>query len=274
MLYLEQVPQPALAPFVKTLWYCSYPDAPHRREIVLPSGRMQIVISLAHDYLTDCGIDLAAPSKPSAAALLAGVQSRYQVVESIDFSEIIGVVFRPGGTAPFFDRCAHLFTNAETSLEDIWGNTTRRLRERLREAPTPEAKLALLQSLLIERLNRARNINRNPVVDFALRQLHESPGTATVAGLTREIGLSPRRLSQLFRDHVGVSPKLYCRILRFQQAVQRLHRGDDLPWAELALDCGYYDQSHFANDFRAFSGISPTTYCAARRPWANHVALD
>lgn len=274
MLYLEQVPQPALAPFVKTLWYCRYPDAPHRREIVLPTGRMQIVISLAHDYLTDCTNDLAAPPSRSPAALLLGVQSRYQVVDSIDFAGIIGVVFRAGGITPFFDNCAHLFTNAGTSLGDIWGNSTRDLRDRLREVPTPDAKLALLQSSLLERLYRARKIERNPVVDFALRHLQVSPGTATVAGLTREIGLSPRRLSQLFREYVGVSPKLYCRIERFQQAVQRLHRGEDLPWAELALDCGYYDQSHFANDFRTFSGISPTTYSASKGPWVNHVALD
>jgi transcriptional regulator GlxA family with amidase domain len=113
---------------------------------------------------------------------------------------------------------------------------------------------------------------RNPVVDFALATISRSSNTATIADLTRSIGLSPRRFSQLFREHVGVSPKLYCRLQRFQRAVQSLHRGEDLPWAELALACGYYDQSHFANDFRAFSGISPTTYSTAQRPWANHIA--
>jgi AraC-like DNA-binding protein len=71
-----------------------------------------------------------------------------------------------------------------------------------------------------------------------------------------------------------VSPKLYCRIQRFQRTVQQLHRGVDIPWAELALACGYYDQSHFANDFRAFSGISPTTYTNSNRPWSNHIALE
>jgi AraC-like DNA-binding protein len=53
-----------------------------------------------------------------------------------------------------------------------------------------------------------------------------------------------------------------------------MHRGADVPWAELALTCGYYDQSHFANDFRAFSGLSATDYSTTNRIWANHIPLD
>jgi AraC-like DNA-binding protein len=56
--------------------------------------------------------------------------------------------------------------------------------------------------------------------------------------------------------------------------VLQLHAGVDLPWAEMALDCGYYDQSHFANEFRAFSGIDATTYSARRTLWANHIPVD
>jgi AraC-like DNA-binding protein len=95
-----------------------------------------------------------------------------------------------------------------------------------------------------------------------------------VHDLARTTGLSARRLSQLFRENIGTAPKIYCRILRFQQAVWQLHRGVDIPWTELALACGYYDQAHFANDFRAFSGLSPTSYSTATRPWSNHIELD
>jgi AraC-like DNA-binding protein len=95
----------------------------------------------------------------------------------------------------------------------------------------------------------------------------------TVREVARSTGWSERRFSQIFREQVGFSPKVWTRILRFQRAVQQLHAGVDLPWAELALDCGFYDQSHFANEFRAFSGIDATTYSAGARPWANHVAV-
>jgi AraC-like DNA-binding protein len=244
--------------------------------MILPSGHMQIVISLAADHLTDCLNDLHAPSRPQPFAVLVGIHSSYQVIDAADLAHLIGIVFQPGGTIPFFSTCTHLFTNLETSLEDIWGSAARSLRDRLHEAPTPTAKFDALESVLLQRLN-LNNVQKSAgrsLVNFALETLHASPGATNVAELSRTTGLSTRRLSQLFAEHVGVSPKLYCRIQRFQQAVQQLHRGVDISWAELALACGYYDQSHFANDFRAFSGISPTTYSSATRPWSNHIALD
>jgi len=237
---------------------------------------MQIVISLAANHLTYCSNDLQEPPQPQSFAVLVGIHSSYQVIDSADLAHLIGIVFHPGRTTPFFSTCTHLFTNLETSLEDIWGNSARSLRDRLLEAPTPAAKFDMLESALLERvrLSRVPAPVRHPLVSFALETLHASPGATTVAELSRTTGLGTRRLSQLFAEHVGVSPKLYCRIQRFQQAVQQLHRGVDIPWAELALACGYYDQSHFANDFRAFSGTSPTTYSSSTRPWSNHIPLD
>ena len=273
MLYLERNPHPALCPFIKSLWYARDPLATHRHERVLPTGRAQIVISLARDYLTDAN-NFANPLSHTPAAIFLGIYSRYQQIDAIDFTELLGIVFHPGGTVAFFPDHTDVFTNRETSLEDLWGRAALNLRNDLREAPTPARKFDLLDFALRHRLTESKTHRRSPAVDYALTKLRHSPGTTTVAALTRDMGISPRRLSQLFRDHVGVSPKLYCRIQRFQQAVQHMHRGDDIHWAELALTCGYYDQSHFINDFHAFSGLSPTLYSTTQRRWSNHVPLD
>ena len=277
MIYLERKPQPALAPFIASLWYCCDPHASHGRQMILPSGHMQIVLSLGPPHLTDCSAGLHAPAQPQSFAVLVGMYSRYQVIDTADLAHLIGIVFRPGGTTPFFAERTDLFTNLETSLEDIWGGSARSLRDQLAEASTPHAKFEALEAALLQRLRQGRTAAPHRLVHHALSVLDSAPSassTITVAELSRSIGISSRRLSQLFAQHVGVSPKLYARIRRFQQAVAQLHRGGDVPWAELALNCGYYDQSHFANDFRAFSGISPTTYTAASRPWSNHITLD
>ena len=273
MLYLERLPHPALAPFIKSFWYSWDPTATHRHERVLPNGRAQVVISLARDHLTNANHPTD-PLQPQPAAIFLGLYSRHQLIDTIDLSELIGIIFHPGGTLPFFPDNTHLFTNRETSLEDLWGNATANLRNDLRECPTPARKFALLDFALRHRLSESKTPRRSRTIDYALTRLHQSPGATTIAELTRDISASPRRLSQLFREQIGVSPKLYCRIQRFQQAVQLIHRGADIHWAELALTCGYYDQSHFANDFRAFSGLSPTTYSAAQRRWSNHIPLD
>jgi AraC-like DNA-binding protein len=271
MLYLERTPHPVLAPYIKTYWYALDPHPIHRHERILPSGHAQVVISLAHDYLTDANHPTD-PLTHTPAALFLGIYSCHQQIDAIDFAELVGILFHPGGTTAFFPDNTHIFTNHETSLEDIWGRAASNLRNDLREAPTPARKFDLLDFALLHRLRESRT-RSSPVIDFALNHLHDSPGTTTIAQLTRSIGLSPRRFSQLFREHVGVSPKLFCRIQRFQQAVQLMHRSADIHWAELALTCGYYDQSHFTNDFTAFSGFSPTTYSATKRRWSNHIPL-
>jgi AraC-like DNA-binding protein len=273
MLYIERRPHPALAPYIKMLWYAHDPHATHRHERILPIGRAQIVISLARDYLTDANHPTN-PLETSPAAIFLGIHSHHQQIDAIDFAELIGILFHPGGTLAFFPDDTHTFTNCETSLEDLWGRAASNLRNDLRRAPTSDQKFDLLDFALRHRLSESKTPHRIPAVDFALTHLHQSPGTTTIAELTRTTGLSPRRLSQLFREQIGVSPKIYCRIQRFQQAVQQIHHGVDIRWAELALTCGYYDQSHFANDFRAFSGLSPTTYSASKRLWANHIPLD
>jgi AraC-like DNA-binding protein len=272
MLYLERRPHPALAPFIKTFWYACDPEAAHGHERVLPNGHSQVVISLARDYLTDAN-HATDPLQHSPAAIFLGIYSQHQQIDTIDLTQLVGIIFHPGGTLPFFPEETDLFTNRETSLHALWGNSSENLRNDLREAATPAQKFDLLDIALRYRLNESKIQRRNRIVDHALAQLQQSPATATIAGLTRDIGISPRRLSQLFREQVGVSPKLYCRIQRFQQAVKQMHMGADVRWADLALTCGYYDQSHFANDFHAFSGISPTHYSATKRQWANHIRV-
>ncbi len=115
------------------------------------------------------------------------------------------------------------------------------------------------------------------MVDFALTHLNRSPrGTMPPsAELTRQnrplsLAVSPRS-----SGNKSASPPVSTAASSASSKPSRLiHRGLDVPWAELALTCGYYDQSHFANDFHAFSGLSPTAYSISRRPWSNHVSLD
>jgi AraC-like DNA-binding protein len=142
----------------------------------------------------------------------------------------------------------------------------------LREIPDPGTKLGALEGFLLETF-RAR-LFRNEAVKFALHRLGRGPVPASVQRVAEEAGWSVRRFSQVFREQVGLAPKVWCRIRRFQRAVRQLHEGADMRWAELAVECGYYDQSHFANEFRAFSGIDATTYSARRSRWANHIPIE
>ncbi len=271
MLYLQRTPVAPLAGFVRALWYSHAPDLPHGRERMLPGGCVQVILNLARDFLLDCPEGTPALRRPPS--LLVGARSVYEIVDNSDMAELIGVVFEPGGFAQFVREPVDRFSNLTIGLEDVWGSQVRTLRDRLRALPDPEAKLQLLEAFLFQQsaTHLVRNAPVQALVQFSVSRFGIAPGMTTVREVARATGLSERRFSQVFRERVGLSPKVWCRVQRFQRAVHQLHAGRDLPWADLALDCGFYDQSHFANEFRAFSGIDATTYSARRTQWPNHV---
>jgi AraC-like DNA-binding protein len=266
MIYFEQSPTRDLQPWIRSLWYCRAPQVAHARERVLPSGCMQIVMSLSRSYLTDCGED-GTITRRLPRAIVVGVRARFEVIDTADMEELVGVAFHPGGFARLFRERADLFFEQSVGLDNIGGMP--QLTDRLCENATPAQKLTGLGQRLSSLIKS--DIRRSELVDHAIDLFRSK--ALTVSQCARSVGVSERRLSQVFREEVGMAPKTWCRIRRFQSALRALHTGVDVPWVELALRCGYYDQSHFANDFRAFSGIDPTTYSAQCGRWHNHVPI-
>jgi AraC-like DNA-binding protein len=273
LLFLQRTPAAPLAPFIRMMWYAREDHAAHERERILPTGCVQVILNLARDYVLDCPEGRPEVRRPPA--LVVGARSVYEIVDTSDMADLIGIVFSPGGFTPFASDAAHYFSNQTVALDSIWADDTQPLRDRLREIDSPQARLQCLEQFLVARfISRLEGRQRPAQIQFALRYFAHNPSIASVSETARQIGWSERRFSQVFREEVGLTPKVWCRIQRFQHAVRQLHSGADIRWAELALDCGYYDQSHFANEFRAFSGVDATTYSARRTAWANHISDD
>jgi AraC-like DNA-binding protein len=94
-----------------------------------------------------------------------------------------------------------------------------------------------------------------------------------VSAITDKISLSPRRFIELFNDQVGMTPKVFCRVRRFQRALYEIKQRRNLIWAELAPDCGYYDQAHFICDFKEFCGLTPADYLNQAPEYPNFVPI-
>jgi transcriptional regulator GlxA family with amidase domain len=109
-------------------------------------------------------------------------------------------------------------------------------------------------------------------VQFAVGNFRRLPNRA-VSSVTDQIGLSERRFIRLFAEQVGLTPKLFCRVQRFQKVLRHIARSSSIDWTEIALSCGYFDQAHFIHDFRAFSGINPSLYVTNKTQFQNHVVL-
>lgn len=271
MRYLRYSPGPPLSQFVRLLWLYEGYSQPHALERVLPTGEMQLVINLQQDR--SCIYDRDDPRRfeTYSGSLISGAHSEYIVISTAMQAYVIGTCFRAGGAHPFLHVPAGELRDTTVSLDALWGADAVDLRSRLLEAPTHAARFHVLESALLARL-RFRG-EHHAAVDFALRHFLAEPQMTTIAGVTGQIGLTPKRFIQAFRDATGFTPKVFCRIQRFQRALNRMENGASMDWAGVALDSGYYDQAHFIHDFRAFSGINPTTYMAHRTPHRNHVPL-
>jgi len=214
--------------------------------------------------------DLGKYDKLRGAALV-GPHSEFFVIDTAQQRNVIGVHFKPGGAFPFLPLPADELHGRHISLEDVWGGWAAELRERLLAAKSLAGRFCILEAALLARLWRP--LERHPAVDFALGRFRGGPQTPTVGEVTEESGLSSRRFIELFRQQVGLTPKLFCRVRRFQEVLRRVAPGQRIDWTDVALSCGYFDQAHFIHDFRAFSGISPTMYAELRTEHTNHVPI-
>ncbi|HEY3458112.1 MAG TPA: AraC family transcriptional regulator [Bryobacteraceae bacterium] len=266
MLYIERKPAPPLRSFVRSLWYMSAPGAEHRHERILPSGCAHIVLTLSRDFLTDC---LEGGSEQrTAPVLIVGQRSVYEIIATADLVDLAGVLFAPGALPALVADRADLLSNRNVPLDQVWRGYADTLRSRMLEGLSPQARLQILEDCLAATLlagDADRRLNMHPAVRFALEQFARDSNRLSIAGVAQRSGWSERRFSQIFREQVGFAPKVWCRLQRFQRAVRQLRAGADVPWAELAIECGFYDQAHLANEFRSFSGIDLTTYIATQK---------
>jgi AraC-like DNA-binding protein len=258
-MLLTRRPAQPLAAFVEALWYFDGGEmSTPRSDRVLPNGRFQIVIGLATN-----------------AGAVSGMRSHHVVVSSGAMAATMGVVFRPGGARGFFAFPANDFYNRAVSLDDVWPEVPD-LRDRLVEAVTPRAKFQILERVLLGLLQgrSEKRIGLHPSVQHGLQNFWRMPHIATVMTVAKEAGLSRRRFGQLFDEQVGMTPKLYCRLLRFRAVVRQVGAGARVNWADVALSGGYYDQAHLTHEFRQFSGMSPSRFVVAERPHLNHIRIQ
>jgi len=271
MLFLRHIPGPPLSQFVNSLWLYEGYTQPHAKERILPTGEMQLVINLLEDRSFIYDREDTDRCESFNGSVLSGAHSRYQVIGTAQQASVIGVHFRPGGAFPFLRRPAGELSETIVSLDALWGGAATDLRDHLLEAETHQARFEILERVLLAEL--ARGFDRHGAVGFALHRFMAAPHMTTVAAVSEKIGLSPKRFIQVFRDETGFTPKVFCRIRRFHRALDRMEGRQSVEWANIALDSGYFDQAHFNHDFRAFSGINPSSYLAHRTPHRNHVPL-
>jgi AraC-like DNA-binding protein len=249
-----RAPAAPLSDFVDIVWIYEAYAPPHPQERLMPMGAMNLVITWnAHGIWSG----------------VSGVHTHSVLLDtSLPFS-IVGVSFKPGGGFPFLPMPAGELQDLSVPLDAVWGRHAHDVCDAVMEADTPARKFSVVEQALLARA-RGR-LERHPAVRYAVDKLgHVQP--RTVSSVVEDIGLSQRRFIEVFRKEVGVTPKAYSRVRRFQHVLGCVEHATEVDWSAVALSAGYFDQAHFNHDFRDFAGVSPSNYLRYRAS-RNHIAV-
>jgi AraC-like DNA-binding protein len=250
---------PPLDRYIECFWWSRREEPLECCEHMLPSGGAQLLFAL-HDAPITCwpNSSLAAPIQWSGS-IVHGPQSRYYIAGRKPRGTVAGVSFRPGAAGAVLGVGLTELADRHVTLDALWGRRGRELHELLLAAADPAALFRILDLSLSARIQRP--LLMHPAVAHALAsRAPGAPWRVRVADIERDAGYSPKHFIALFRAAVGLTPKHYYRIQRFNAALRHIASGAGAGLADVAAFLGYSDQAHLTREFREFAGVAPTQY--------------
>ncbi|MCX6127182.1 MAG: helix-turn-helix domain-containing protein [Proteobacteria bacterium] len=215
---------------------------------------MELIVHFADHFSIGRGKRFAR----QARSLLAGQLTERIFLKPTGATGMIAARFKPAGAAKFFDFPMNEIIDTVIELDSCIGPSAHQLEEQILNAVSHRDRVNLLEQFLLERLKYSDP--KDIFVDQACRYIVQSSGENNIANLASLVGLSERQIERKFLTEVGVSPKFLSRIARLQRFLSMAENNHVLTLTDAALACGYYDQAHFIRDFKAFSGLSPSSY--------------
>jgi AraC-like DNA-binding protein len=240
MSYRELIPHSALASLIDAYWVSQSAVASTITTRIMPDGCIDIIFNLGADRK-----DEGRTIMKHEQTYLVGTMTTYiDAIQQPD-TYMAGVRFKPGAFTAFYNFAPlHEITN--TTIE-------------LKELPLPEINPAVVDlktcfdTFFLKRLQISRN-----VLPSILAGINKQNGLLTVEAIAKQYAVSSRQLERTFKQHIGISPKAYINFVRYQSAFKLIKQGGaNRSLADIAFDCGYYDQSHLTNEIKKYTGLTP-----------------
>ncbi|UQU63367.1 AraC family transcriptional regulator [Couchioplanes caeruleus] len=258
--YVSRVPRPPLDGLIDDLYYLEGVP-PYARLKLPPMPAALLIINLGAPFRIRAGTDIQTAEYADGCVVTTPTYA-------LEFgyprpTRSVGVHLKPWGLAPFLPMPAAELCDRPVTVEQVWGRpAVAELRDRLATAAGPDAMLALLEDELMRRLSETAGLG---LVRRTSRAIAASGGAVAIGDLRAAAGVSSTHLAQRYKELIGVTPKRLARTYRFAAAVFAIDPAGPIDWGELAGGAGYFDQAHFAHEFRAFTGFTPTRYVEVRR---------
>jgi AraC-like DNA-binding protein len=266
-------PAPPLDRYIECFWWSHRAESQDDSEHMLPSGGAQLLFALHGTPILCRPCNAEYPSAWSGS-IVHGPQSSYYVAGPKPSGGIVGVSFRAGTAGAVLGASMEELADRHVALDAIWGSRGVDLHHRLMSAADPKAMFRILEQGLSARIYRPLLIH--PAVAHALAEHPVDESPARVAQIQQASGYSPRHFISLFRSAVGLNPKHYYRIRRFNSALRSMAAGGRQGLSDIAAAAGYADQAHLTREFREFAGVAPGQYrpSGIDRPLHHRVAAE
>jgi AraC-like DNA-binding protein len=254
MDYREHKPTLALRDHVECFWFVTsdYPATTFTAERVLPDGCLEWIFHLGAPF------DRLLPNNQwerQPKSFLVGELTRFLLLQPLGPPSVMGVRFRPIGAYRFMPFPLAEVTDQIVETADVWQKEGVSIEDAVFNARDDSDRIQLVETFLLRRLH---NSTHRPRFEAAVSATLRACGQARVDELASHVGLSTRQLEREFQSGLGLSPKAFARIIRFQNLLRVVGEGPLREWVQVALSVGYSDQPHMVREFREFTGRTPS----------------
>ncbi len=270
MILETYIPSFPLSQFVDCFIYHRGYSPAHKVDRFLPDGNVEIIIDLNDKPQFIYDNQTLKEIQTCHHVWASGVRTEPITIPSGKESAMFIIAFKKGMAYPFFPLPMNEISDCVVDADLLWGDEFANLREQILE--NVEDKFLIVENFLWR--NFSSSLVLNPCVEYALTEIVRKPDQISLSKLNTKIGYSEKHFIAMFKHQVGVTPKTYLKILRFQKAVSDIENSKVINWTAISNECGFYDQSHFINDFKHFSGFTPNEYANRKGDYLNYIPID
>lgn len=253
MFYNRIPPKKSLSKLIDCYWVVENEDETIFEQKIIPDGFPEIIFHYGDEYK----INISGEWKVQSKSLLAGQIRNHFLLENTGVSGMIGIKFKPAGITQLFGLNMVDLTDAVVDLDSKLKNELEPLSQKMNSKTSFQETTTVLNAFFEGLL--AEESENDLIINHAIELIFQENGMISISDLVKKTGVNERKLERLFRKYIGLSPKFYSRIIRFNYIFQ-LVQEKKMNWSELAQLSGFYDQSHFISNFQEFTGEDPSKY--------------
>jgi AraC-like DNA-binding protein len=243
--------------YIESIFYFRDLIPEHSIERVVPTGHVFIIFELDGFIRKTFENDTLKPNNTFTKVWISGMHKSYISISAHQKSEMLVIQFKPFGAYPFFHFPIRNLNEKIVAAGDILGKDILTLREEIIAKETANQKFNLVELWLNNRFHQNK-IPPSELMAFVEKLQAESATNYT--HMLQNYPKTQKHLINQFKKYVGLTPKYYQRILRFNEILQHIHKSEKIEWSQIAYQCEYADQSHFIKEFKHFSGFNPQKF--------------